>query len=636
MATLSPAYTEIRRLRSRGDCAGAIRAMRSHAPMSEEDAFEGVVCLFVCGDAASALNVCRTWPWKKEWAAQITGALAEMLTGGDAAKAVERARRALTSAAAPYDASAIYLMLLQHTGALGEAGAYMRQRLEPLPMGEPFLLTIMAETALTCGDWRQAYRCASAVLAHDPDDYRALIAASQASLAIGNTHEALGAATRAAALDMTAPAVLQIMRCQNKLGDHYAALGAFGRLAAAGVLHLDIRMELAKAYAGVGERAKAIAEYHALLGEPSPSVAALAALLELHAFDGEDGEIEALLARHRGLIERDFTSLYWVGISALHRGDRAEAARVFAKTRELAPVSPQALHAHDWPIPEPRLRHDFEQLQLLERRGKLDASGRQALALLARYHDPRAGIDAKIAPAGGDADALKAALSRVHHLPAAPFEGRALGENDYAAIEERYRRERLVAIDGFLCASALDALRRFSEEATVWNAIYNRRGYVGAVLAQGFAPEVLLAIAEELRRAMPNVIGDLPLIQAWGFKYDQRMQGINMHADFARVNVNFWLVPDDACEDLTTGGLIVYDVPVPKSWTFTDYNSEPERLNAYVTAHGVTPRRIPYRGNRCVLFDSSLIHVTDELHFKPGYENRRVNVTLLYGKGLSA
>jgi hypothetical protein len=33
-----------------------------------------------------------------------------------------------------------------------------------------------------------------------------------------------------------------------------------------------------------------------------------------------------------------------------------------------------------------------------------------------------------------------------------------------------------------------------------------------------------------------------------------------------------------------------------------------------------------------VLFDSSLVHVTDELKFKPGYENRRVNITLLYGK----
>jgi hypothetical protein len=255
--------------------------------------------------------------------------------------------------------------------------------------------------------------------------------------------------------------------------------------------------------------------------------------------------------------------------------------------------------------------------------------------LLRRYYAPRGGAAAQLAPSGPEGDALKDALSRIHYLPDPPYEGRALGENDYAAIEAQYEREGLVVIDGFLSARALAALREFSEEATVWNAIYNPRGYVGAVLAQGFSPRVLLSVIDELKRAMPRVIADQPLLQAWGFKYDQRMQGINMHADFARVNVNFWLAPDEACEDLTTGGLVVYDEPVPKSWTFADYNSDPERLAAYVRVRNAKARRVPYRGNRCVLFDSSLIHVTDELHFRPGYENRRVNVTLLYGKALS-
>ena len=82
------------------------------------------------------------------------------------------------------------------------------------------------------------------------------------------------------------------------------------------------------------------------------------------------------------------------------------------------------------------------------------------------------------------------------------------------------------------------ALRRHCEEATVWKLAAGE-GYLGALLTQGFAPPVLLAIADGLRDALPRVIGDLPLLQAWGFKYDQRLQGINMHADFARVNLNF-------------------------------------------------------------------------------------------------
>ena len=33
--------------------------------------------------------------------------------------------------------------------------------------------------------------------------------------------------------------------------------------------------------------------------------------------------------------------------------------------------------------------------------------------------------------------------------------------------------------------------------------------------------------------------------------------------------------------------------------------------------------------------DSTLFHTTDEIQFKPGYCNRRINVTLLFGKALN-
>ena len=101
------------------------------------------------------------------------------------------------------------------------------------------------------------------------------------------------------------------------------------------------------------------------------------------------------------------------------------------------------------------------------------------------------------------------------------------------------------------------------------------------------------------------------------------------------VNVNFWITPDAACDDHTTGGMIVYDLPAPPSWTFADYNTNQSKMMAYLKVHNAQSMRVPYRENRCVLFDSSLIHITDELHFKPGYENRRVNVTLLYGRARS-
>lgn len=634
MPDLSPAYKEVKQLRSHGKCAPAVAVLRSKPPASDEDAFEAVVCLFVCGDLPSALNVCRTYAWKKEWAREISAALSERFAGGSAPRALWMAKKALAAPGAPYDATAMYLLLLQESGRIEEASAYVKSRLQTPPAGETFLLTVMADIALTMKDWRDAYRAASAVLSENPDDHRALLALSMANYGIGNIHESLGNARRASFVDPSPPAILQIMRCQNKLGDYYAALAAFDRLREPGSVAAEFHVELGDAYAGLEDQARAIAEYREALATGSRSIAALRALVGIYTRSRLAADLEGLIEAYSSEIKGDIDCLYLLGLAALDRRDLDEAQRLFSKTLALAEETGDALDDLPWPVPEPRLRHDYEQLELLERRGRLEPAGRDALNVLKRYYDPGRDRQAAFAPAGPEAEVLKRLLCTTFQVPDPPFGGCALGENDYRAIEEQYLAERLVVIDGFLSPEALAAFRRFCEEATVWK-IDNPRGYLGAILAQGFSPRVLLAISDELKQAMPRVIGDQPLLQSWAFKYDQRMQGINMHADFARVNVNFWITPDDACTDLTTGGLVVYDVPVPGSWTFADYNTDSEKLAAYVKVHNATPRRVPYRANRCVLFDSSLIHISDEMHFKPGYENRRVNVTLLYGKARS-
>lgn len=83
-------------------------------------------------------------------------------------------------------------------------------------------------------------------------------------------------------------------------------------------------------------------------------------------------------------------------------------------------------------MPEPRLRHDHEQLELLAQRGKLDAAGLDALAVLRRHHDPRAGIEQRYALAGQQGDLLLHALTATHYRPDTAFSGRALGGNDTA------------------------------------------------------------------------------------------------------------------------------------------------------------------------------------------------------------
>jgi tetratricopeptide (TPR) repeat protein len=631
---LSQAYKEIKRLRSKGDCAAAISTLRTTPPISEEDAFEAVVCLFVCGDIESTVHVCQTHAWKHKWASNLTRALSDTLLGVNASGALSLARAAISDPGAPYDASAIYLLLLQKNGSIDEADAYMN-RLQDPPSSETFLLTLMAEIAVAKEDWRKAYQLACAVLAADPDDYRALMALSFANYGHGNIHEALGNARRANLLNEgSLPAILQIMRCANKLGDYYAALAAFDKLGNRDSLPPEIYVELGATYSGLEDRARAIAAYRTALASGSRLTAAIRALAAIYGIASETSELEGLATAYPAEIHGDVECLYWWGVERLSRAQLDDAARLFRESLAVYEKEAGALGELPWPIPEPRIRHDYEQLELLQRRGRLDAAGCDALKVLKPYYEKTGDPRTTFAPSGIEAHKLKNALCTNYYLPDVPFAGRALGENDYGAIEAKYFSDRLVVIDNFLSPEALRVLRAFCEEATIWKT-YKRHGYAGALLAQGFSPKVLLALSDELRQALPRVIAHDPLLQAWAFKYDQRMQGIKMHADFAKVNVNFWVTPDGACEDPMSGGLVVYDLPVPKSWTFTNYNSDPARLAAFLTVHNAKSLRVTYRENRCVLFDSSLIHTSDRMHFKRGYENRRVNITLLYGKGLS-
>ncbi|HEU0096990.1 MAG TPA: hypothetical protein VFQ52_11100, partial [Rhizomicrobium sp.] len=190
-------------------------------------------------------------------------------------------------------------------------------------------------------------------------------------------------------------------------------------------------------------------------------------------------------------------------------------------------------------------------------------------------------------------------------------------------------------IDDLLTPQALQSLRHFCLQSTMWNAAHDE-GYLGAMPEHGFAPPLLAQIAEELPRRLPGIFGDHKLLHHWAFKYDSAMRGIKVHADFAAVNVNFWITPDSANLDPESGGLVVWDVGAPLDWTFERYNCSDAEIRELLQRKGARATRIPYRANRAVIFDSDLFHETDVIRFRPGYENRRINVTLLYGRRADA
>ena len=134
---------------------------------------------------------------------------------------------------------------------------------------------------------------------------------------------------------------------------------------------------------------------------------------------------------------------------------------------------------------------------------------------------------------------------------------------------------------------------------------------------------------------MPGVFKNHRLMEFWGFKYDAKLgKGINVHADHAQVNLNFWVTPDEFNLDPSSGGLRVYDAPAPAQWAFDDYNHNADKIYQFLREQHAGEQVVTYRCNRAVLFNSALFHETDAVHFADTYVGRRVNMTYLFGAQL--
>jgi Tfp pilus assembly protein PilF len=286
-----------------------------------------------------------------------------------------------------------------------------------------------------------------------------------------------------------------------------------------------------------------------------------------------------------------------------------------------------------------KLRHDIEQLHYLIARQRIGPEYRKVIA------DHETALAALPANANGTGsieipaefrERLAPTYNRLVYRPPAPAlaDGAVNRRLDAATIEADYRRHHpgITFFDDFLAAGALAALRRFCLEATVWFECRYSNGYLGAFLDDGFCCPLLLQIAEELRRRLPGIFAQHTLRKLWAFKYDSRLSGIPVHADFAAVNVNFWVTPDAANLDPAAGGLIVWDKEAPLDWDFAKYNNDQAAMRRFLVASGAKSVNVPHRQNRVVIFNSDLFHETGPLRCRDGYENRRINITMLYGK----
>jgi len=258
----------------------------------------------------------------------------------------------------------------------------------------------------------------------------------------------------------------------------------------------------------------------------------------------------------------------------------------FELVRGKNPVDPQ--HKSFRLISKAKMKHDIEQFEYLAASGyeseKFQALVNVYKAVSSEINWPTS--DAAIIPlTDKHQKLLMDTYNRsIHVLEAPELPGPTLSNTlDIEKITENYFKHDfgLTYFDNFLTPVALDSIRHFLLGSTIWFDFFHKGGYMGAYLQDGLACPLFLQIAEEMRTTFPKIFKNNPLKQLWAYKYDSRaykndspFTGINAHADFAAINVNFWVTPKAANLNSLSGGLVVYNTEAPLEWDFKTFNTK--------------------------------------------------------------
>lgn len=322
-----------------------------------------------------------------------------------------------------------------------------------------------------------------------------------------------------------------------------------------------------------------------------------------------------------------------LGFLWLAQGERGRALDHFACTYELRRGDDRTTIAQNslTTATRQKLEHDAEQFLYLSRHTR----ERLRFELLARSYRAVAEQLANAAAPLSDAqlDALGEDYNAAIHLREAPeVAGGAVNKRaDQAALAAQFDVQGAIFVDDLLTPPALASLRRFLLESTIWHDFSHIEGFVASYLEDGLACPLVLQIADELRHAFSEILGPHALSQAWAFKGLRPQAAVDVHADDAAISVNFWVTPTEANLKPGSGGLVVCLAPPPSDWEIKDYDADQGRIVTFLEQNASRRLIVPYARNRAALFRSRLFHYSDRPEFASEYENRRINLTLLYG-----
>jgi len=446
----------------------------------------------------------------------------------------------------------------------------------------------------------------------------------------------------------------QDVGAHNNLGNTLKALGRLDEAEASYNQAIALKPDFAVAHNNLGNTLKALGRSDEALASYNQAIALKPDFAEAHNNLGNIlkvlGRLDEALASYNQAValKPDFVKAHSnLGITLNALGSRESALKHFERSLQLTRgINPVDLYHKSFRhISIAKLDHDIEQFRYIAASG-IGIKKFQELAML--YQTVKSEINHTL-----DTDIIHLSDKHqrllgdtfnrpIHILEAPALDMSAIGDSlDVNKITDDYFEHEygLTYIDDFLSPVALKSLREFLLGSTIWFDFFHKGGYMGAYLSEGLASPLVLQIAEDLRKKFPKIFKNHHLTQFWAYKYDSRAseknnsyKGIHVHADDAAINVNFWITPNSANLDPSSGGLVVYNTEAPLEWGFNRYNKNEQKIREEILKSNQKKTIVPHNENRAVIFNSNLFHETDNIKFKAGYENRRINVTLLFGR----
>ena len=314
------------------------------------------------------------------------------------------------------------------------------------------------------------------------------------------------------------------------------------------------------------------------------------------------GRIPQAIAAYRALLDTapDHAEAHFrLGSILSESGNIAEGFAHYLRRAQLVHSGPPRPSGK--PAPAHRTKHDREQAEYLAQTRGLDGS----VGLPFHLENGERLSGPAVDPANATADLVR---------------------------QWRDNHPQLVVIENFLTPAALDKLRTYCAGSTIWRRNYEA-GYIGATPEDGLACPLMAQIAEEISATYPQMIGGHAFRYLGAFKYDSELStGTNTHADNSAVNVNLYIAPDEANLDPESGGMDIWDVAAPPGEEMRRLNGDEAWARDYLARSGARLTRIAHRANRAVIFKSDLVHKTSDCTFREGYLNKRINVSLLFGR----